>query len=121
MSWTITEQLDIEHQIVRNLCHEIARGVWCPGDSLPASHALAQEKVLNPRAIGAAFSKLAQSGLLRITSDGRFCITPDARELARAHLLQSAKEQLRQLVDDLRRAGSTTDDIQRVLKEATND
>ena len=121
MSWTINERLDVERQVVCNLCREIARGVWSPGDRLPAPNILAQEHVLNPRVVETAFSRLVQAGLLIVTSGGDFLVAPDAVALARARLLKSAKEEMKGFADRLRRAGIRTEDIQRIWKEATND
>jgi len=82
MPWTVNERLDVEGQVVRHLCREIAREAWSPGDSLPAPHVVAQERILNPRTVGAAYSRLAQAGLLAATSGGDFVVTEDAQELA---------------------------------------
>lgn len=121
MFWTINERLDVEGQVVRHLCRDIARGVWSPGDRLPAPHVVAQEGILNPRIVELAFSKLVQAGLLTATSGGNFFVTENARELARVCLVESAKEEIVGLVTGLRCAGFDGDDIQRIWKEATDD
>ena len=113
MSWIINERLDVERQVVGNLCREIARGAWSPGDCLPAPNALAQEHILNPRIVESAFSLLAQAGLLGVTSDGDYVVAQDAADLARTHLLESAKEEMRDLVNLLRSAGIQAEDIER--------
>jgi len=121
VSWTINERLDVEDQIVCHLCREIARGAWSPGDSLPASHVVAQEKILNPRTVESAFSRLAQSGILTATSDSDLVVTEDAQELARDFLVKSAEQEINELVAGLRGAGFGMEDIQRIWKEATDD
>ena len=48
MSWTINERLDVERQVVLNLCLDIARGVWTPGDALPAPEFTCPRQNLEP-------------------------------------------------------------------------
>lgn len=121
MSWTINERLDVEDQVVCHLCREIARGAWSLGDSLPAPHVVAQERILNPRTVESAFSRLVQTGILTTTSGSEFVVTEDAQGLARDYLVKSAKQDINELVAGLRGAGFGTDDIQRIWKEATDD
>ena len=121
MSWTINERLDVERQVVGNLCREIARGTWSPGDSLPAPNALAQEHILNPRVVETAFSRLVQAGLLGVTSGSDYLVAQDAADLARAFLLEVAKEEIGNLVNRLRLAGIETEDVQRIWKEVADD
>lgn len=121
MSWTINERLDVERQVVLNICLDIARGAWAPGDALPAPSSLAQERILNPHVVESAFSRLAQSRLLTRTPDGAFLVAEDGQELARAHLVDAAREELRDLVHRLRQAGVPTAGIQQTWREAIND
>ena len=121
VSWSINERLDVERQVVLNLCLEIARGVWMPGDTLPAPNSLAQELILNPHVVESALSGLARSHLLTPTPDGHFRVADQARELAQAHLVKAAGKELRELVHGLRRAGVLEADIQGIWTEAIHD
>lgn len=121
MSWTINERLDIERQVVLNVCLDIARGVWKPGDALPAPSSLAQERILNPHIVESAFSRLAQFGLMTHTPDGAFVVAQDAVAVARTQLLAATREEVRDLVHRLRQAGVPAADIDQIWREATHD
>lgn len=118
MSWAINERLDVEGQLVRVICHDVARGVWLVGDALPSPHALAQDRVLNPRIAEAAYASLVEAGVLRLQPGGEFRVAEDARRLARDCLLEWAKGQLRDLARALRQAGFSAEDVRRVCREA---
>jgi DNA-binding transcriptional regulator YhcF (GntR family) len=118
VTWAINERLDVERQLVRAICHDIARGVSPPGDAMPSPGALAQERVLNPHVVESAYAKLVEAGLVCVGPPGDYQITEHAPRLARDCLLQWAEEEMKDLAGALRRAGLSTDDVQRVFREA---
>jgi len=117
VSWTINERFGVEHQVVRAICHEIARGALSPGDAMPSPHVLAKERILNPRAVEAAYATLVEAGVLVSLSGGDHQIADDAQPLARDCLLKCAEEDVRDLVSALRRAGVSNQAVQRLLRE----
>jgi DNA-binding transcriptional regulator YhcF (GntR family) len=116
--WSINERFDVERQVVRAVCHEIARGAWSPGDAIPPPHLLAEERILNPRVVESAYAKLVEAGLLVAASGGDYRAAPDSQQLARARLLQWVKEEVRELAGALRRAGLSDEEVERVFREA---
>ena len=118
MFWAINERFDIEQQVVRAICHEIARGAQAPGDPMPSPHVVAKERVLNPRVVESAYAKLVKLGLLVALPGGDHQTADDARRLARDCLLAWAEEDARDLVRALRRAGVSREAVQRVFREA---
>lgn len=118
MFWAINERFDVEHQVVRAICHEIARGAWSPGDETPSPHLLAKQRILNPRIVESAYAKLVEGGLLIALPGGGHQTADGAQPLARACLLRWAKEEVTDLVSGLRRAGLSDEDVQRLLREA---
>lgn len=119
--WIINERLDVEHQVVTHLCHEIARGAWTPGESLPTPNAIACQYVLNPGAVESAFRQLVKAGILIAAPTGEYVATEDAADLARAAVAESARNEMRDLVRRLRQAKIHSEDIERFWVEAMND
>ena len=118
MFWDIDERFDVEHQVVRALWFEIARGAWSPGDAAPSPHDLAEARILNPHVVESAYAKLAEAELLVPHPGGDYQIAADAVRLARARLLEWAAEEVRNLIIALRRAGLSGDDVERIFREA---
>jgi DNA-binding transcriptional regulator YhcF (GntR family) len=116
----IDQRFDIERQLVRTICYEIARGAWSAGDSIPSPHAFAHERILNPRVVESAYATLVENGVLTATSGDQYEPAEDAPARARACLLQWAKEDVKDLVSALRRVGVAALDIQSVLGEITD-
>ncbi len=119
-SWAINERFDVERQVVRAICHDIARGAVPLGDVMPSPHVLSEEKLLNPHAVESAYAKLVEAGLLRVQPGGDYQISADAPRLARNCLLQWAKEEAQHLIHSLRSAGLSAEEIQSVFREAGN-
>ncbi len=117
MFWAINERFDIEGQVVRAICHEIARGAWSPGDAVPSPHVLAKERVLNPSVVESAYAKLVKLGLLVALPGGDHQTADDARPRARDCLLDWAEEDVRDLARALRRAGVSREAVQRLFRE----
>ena len=118
--WAINERFDVERQVMRAICYEIARGAWLPNDAIPPPHVLAKERILSPRVVESAYAKLVKEGLLVAVSGGVYQTADDAQELARARLLKWAGEEVRDLARALRRAGINDEHIQRILGEAAD-
>jgi DNA-binding transcriptional regulator YhcF (GntR family) len=118
--WTINERFDVERQVMRAICHEIARGAWSSGDLMPSPHVLAEEKILNPRVVESAYAKLVEAGLLVTSSGGAHQPAVDAQPLARESLLRWAQEDVRDLAGALRRAGLSGEDVRRVFREVAD-
>ena len=117
MSWDINERFEVERQVVRAICRQIARGTLPPGHAMPPPHVLAQERVLNPRVVESAYATLVEVGLLLAPSGDAYQIADDAQRLARVWLLQCAEQELREMVSALRRDGLSTEEIRRVFRE----
>jgi DNA-binding transcriptional regulator YhcF (GntR family) len=118
--WAINERYDVERQVVRAICYKIARGAWMPNDSIPPPHVLAKERILSPRVVESAYTKLVKDGLLVALSGGVYQTAGDAQALARVRLLEWVGEEVRDLVSALRRAGLDEEHIQRILGEAAD-
>lgn len=127
MSWAINERFDLQRQVVRAICEEIARGTYPPGDALPAPHLLAKERILNPRVVESVYARLVEAGVLVAVSVAddqtprdqptAYQTAHDAQRLARGCLLRWAREEVRDLVRALGRAGLSGEDVQRVFRE----
>jgi DNA-binding transcriptional regulator YhcF (GntR family) len=146
VNWTFNERFAVEHQVMQAICRDVARGALLPGDAVPAPHALAQERLLNPRRVESAYVKLVEAGLLRFgetvlrTGTGAamnggsasstaqpiaepvpvFKVAEGAQQRARDCLLRWAKEELSDLVNGLRRAGLTAEELRNLLREMGN-
>ena len=118
MFWAINERLDVKHQVLRAICRDVARGIWSPGDLMPAPHVLAKERILNPRIVESAYGKLVELGLLVALPDGRHRIADGARRLARDRLVEWAEEDVKDLIRALRSAGVSGEVVQRLFREA---
>lgn len=120
VSWATNEQLSGEHQVMREICYNIARGVFSPGDAMPSPHALSQDRMINPRIVELAYAKLAKAGILNIPSSENYHISAEAQPLAREFLLVCTKKELRDFVEILKCAGLSTGEIQAIFREASD-
>lgn len=117
----IDERFDLERQVSRLLCFEIARGRYRPGDKLPALAALARELLINPRKVEAAYEALARADLVDLSENGEYVVREDAPEKARHRLARHAEEDLRTIRDELRKAGFSPDEIGAIFQRTLED
>jgi len=118
VSWAINEKFDVEQQVVRVICHEIARGVWVPGDQMPTPESLARDRILSPRAVESAFARLVEIGLLERSTDGATRVAADARRLAQDQLLRLARAEVDAIRTGLRHAGISAEAVERIFRES---
>jgi DNA-binding transcriptional regulator YhcF (GntR family) len=116
--WTINERSNVERQVERAICFDVARGITLPGELLPAPQVLSEQRLLNPHVVEAAFAELTEAGLLHIEQDGGHRIAGHAAELARKLLREWASTEVRAIAKMLCHAGLTADDVRAVFREA---
>lgn len=120
MFCVINERLNIERQLVQAVCYDVARGASFPGDAMPSPHALSQELLLNLGVVESAYAKLVEVGILCGPMDGGYAIAEHAPRFAREYLLRRAQDDVKDLVDRLRRAGLSAEDVQRIFREVVD-
>jgi DNA-binding transcriptional regulator YhcF (GntR family) len=114
--WAVNERLNVKQQVMRAICHDIARGALLPGNTIPSPAVLSEERLLNPRVVEAAYANLVELGVLCDLPESEHQVSVDAPRLAREYLLQWAREEMRVLVDNLRSARMTKEEIQNALR-----
>ena len=81
MEWDFKSGAPIYQQIVRTMQMRIARGMYLPGEKMPAVRDLAIEAGVNPNTMQRALAELERDGLVcSARTSGRF-VTADEQQL----------------------------------------
>ena len=103
-------------QLMQQIRHAVEKGALQHGDQLPGIRTLAEELLVSPHTVAKAYSELEHEGLLELRQGTGAFVALKRRPVARANLVQEARQRVATLVDDLRRSGLHEDEIQRIFE-----
>ena len=99
MPWNFDDDRPIYLQLMERIRHDIAAGVYKPGDKIPSVRDLALDAAVNPNTMQKALSELERAGLVhsqrtsgRYITDDRTLIQKVRKELAEEHICQFLRQ-----------------------------
>lgn len=116
MTWEFNDSIPIFRQLIDQIQFKIISGEYPLGSKLPSVRELASEAAVNPNTMQRAFSELEQIGLVYSQrTTGRF-ITED-KELIRKIKTDLVREQVQNLIDNMRKFGFQKTEVLSMIKE----
>jgi GntR family transcriptional regulator len=118
--WTIDpdDPVPIGDQITYRVLYGIARGVYRPGDKLPAVREIAKRLKVNPNTVGRAYRDLERDGVLVSRRGTGVFVHEDALDTAVERRQSLVLERFERAVGEALDAGLDAVQIQEVLIEA---
>lgn len=115
MPWELKTDRPIYAQLIEQVELRICSGVYALGSRLPSVRDLAREASVNPNTMQRALAKLEEDGLLYTSrTSGRF-VTEDENMVCMVKN-KLAQEQLRDLLEKVRRLGFEDKEILSMIK-----
>ncbi|MGI6256547.1 MAG: GntR family transcriptional regulator [Anaerovoracaceae bacterium] len=110
MDWKFKPGLPIYTQIVEQMKLSIAKGVYKPGEKLPAVRELAMEAAVNPNTMQRALTEMEREGLFYTErTNGRF-VTKEEETLDKMRIALG-EEFIRELFTNLEKMGMNKEQI----------
>lgn len=110
MDWKFKPGLPIYTQIVEQMKLSIAKGVYQPGEKLPAVRELAMEAAVNPNTMQRALTEMEREGLFYTErTNGRF-VTKEEETLDKMRIALG-EEFIRELFTNLEKMGMNKEQI----------
>ena len=116
MEWTFTEDRPIWQQLTEQITLRILKGVYLPGDKLPAVRELAAQAGVNPNTMQRALAQLESDGLAVGGRTAGRTVTED-REVIRAARETRARAAVTACLELLSELGYSREDAFAFLKE----
>lgn len=103
-------------QLMDQVRHAIETGVLQDGDLMPGIRTLAEELVISHNTVAKAYIELQHEGLLELRhGSGAYISAPRSAKTRSAKLLK-AQSRVRDIVEDLRGDGFSTEEIRRLFE-----
>src|SRR5258708_39040169 len=103
-------------QLMQQIRHAAETGALHNGDQLPGIRTLAEELVVSPNTVAKAYSELEHDGLLELRHGTGAFITVKRRTRSLTDNVQLARQQLRDLIEQLREEGLLDEEIKRAFE-----
>jgi GntR family transcriptional regulator len=103
-------------QLMQQIRHAIENGALKRGDQLPGIRTLAETLVVSPTTVTKAYVELEHEGLLELRQGSGAFISGSRRPASKVQRIHEATQQVRKLVDDLRKLDLSEDEIRRVFE-----
>lgn len=103
-------------QLMQRIRHAIDAGVLRAGDQLPGIRTLAEEMVVSHNTVAKAYSELEHEGVLELRHGSGAFIASRRKVQLRSERFRGAQEQVRSLVETLKREGWKEEEIRRMFE-----
>ena len=103
-------------QLMQQVRLAIETGTLVDGDLMPGIRTLAEQLVVSHTTVAKAYTELAREGLLELRHGSGAYVSAKRRIQSRAELLRDAQDKVRALVEALRQAGLSEDEIFRMCE-----
>lgn len=103
-------------QLMEQIRHAAETGTLRDGDQLPGIRTLAEELVVSPNTVVKAYSELGHEGLLELRHGSGAFLTVKRRTRALTNSVQTARRQIRELIEKLREDGLEDEEIRRAFE-----
>lgn len=101
---------------MQRIRHAIDSGVLRAGDQLPGIRTLAEEMVVSHNTVAKAYSELEHEGVLELRHGSGAFIASRRKVQLRSERFRGAQEQVRRLVETLKREGWKEEEIRRMFE-----
>ncbi len=103
-------------QLMQQIRHAAETGALRDGDQLPGIRTLAEELVVSPNTVAKTYSELEHKGLLELRHGSGAFVTLKRRTRSLTDHVQVARQQLRDLIEQLREEGLLDEEIRRAFE-----
>lgn len=103
-------------QLMEQVRHAIETGVLQDGDQMPGIRTLAEELVVSHNTVAKAYTELQHAGLLELRHGAGAYISAKKGAKTRAEPMQRAQAKVAGLVNELRAAGFSGEQIRRLFE-----
>ena len=100
-------------QLMQQVRHAVETGVLADGDMLPSIRALSEQLVVSHNTVAKAYTELAREGLLELRHGAGAFVTARRSIRSRAELRIKLQERVREVVQSLRDAGLSEEQVRR--------
>lgn len=103
-------------QLMQQIRHAVESGALRDGEQLPGIRTLAEELIVSPNTVAKAYSELEHEGLLELRQGSGAFILVSRRTRHLTDRIQSARERVGDLIEELREEGLLDEQIRRMFE-----